>query len=148
MIGFHGHRPLLALLAGWCDDSCLGFDMLLADQDAKHAETIEALFPRQAFSPSSSDEIVQKTGIPPGAVEKTLRILCEHQKLIVVGEGFFVHAETVERYARPLLDYFDRVDLILDPRNWTTTLSRIPGRIGPVFGRTRWERSGDGSRWP
>jgi hypothetical protein len=37
---------------------------------------------------------------------------------------------------------------IVDPRNWTTTLSRIPGRIGPVFGRKTWERSGDGSRRP
>ena len=36
--------------------------------------------------------------------------------------------------------------LIVDPRNWTTTLSRIPGRIGPVFGRKAWQRSGDGSR--
>ena len=35
---------------------------------------------------------------------------------------------------------------IVDPRNWTTTLSRIPGRIGPVFGRKAWQRSGDGSR--
>jgi GNAT superfamily N-acetyltransferase len=38
--------------------------------------------------------------------------------------------------------------LIVDPRNWTTTLSRIPGRIGPVFGRKTWERSGDESRRP
>jgi hypothetical protein len=37
---------------------------------------------------------------------------------------------------------------IVDPRNWTTTLSRIPGRIGPVFGRKTWERSGGGSRRP
>ena len=35
---------------------------------------------------------------------------------------------------------------IVDSRNWTTTLSRIPGKIGPVLGRKAWERSGDGSR--
>jgi selenocysteine-specific elongation factor len=113
----------------------------LADQDAKHAEAVEALFRQQAFSPPSSEEIVQKTGIPPAAVEKTVRILCEHQKLIAVGEGFLFHAEAVERarqllidhivkegrlesvqfkylldttrkYALPLLDYFDRVGLL------------------------------------
>jgi hypothetical protein len=37
---------------------------------------------------------------------------------------------------------------IVDPENWTTTLSRIPGRIGPDFGGKTWERSGDGSRRP
>ncbi len=37
---------------------------------------------------------------------------------------------------------------IVDPRNWTTTLSRIPGRIGPVFGRKTWERNGDVSKRP
>ena len=28
---------------------------------------------------------------------------------------------------------------IVDPKNRTTTLSRIPGKIGPVFGRKTWE---------
>ena len=39
-------------------------------------------------------------------------------------------------------------EAIVDPRNWTTTLSRIPGKIGPVLGRKAWERSGDGSKRP
>ena len=34
---------------------------------------------------------------------------------------------------------------IVDPKNWTTTLSRIPGRIDPVVGKVAWERNGDGS---
>jgi hypothetical protein len=33
------------------------------------------------------------------------------------------------------LHHVDEKMCIVDPRNWTTTLSRIPGRIGPVFGR-------------
>ncbi len=113
----------------------------LQDQDAKHVETVEALFRQQTFSPPTSEEIVQKTGIPPATVEKTLRILREHQKLVAVGEGFLFHAEAVERarqllidhitkegrlesvqfkylvdttrkYALPLLDYFDRAGLL------------------------------------
>jgi len=113
----------------------------LADQDAKCAETIEALFRQQAFCPPSSEEIAQKTGIAPATVEKTLRILREHQRLVPVGEGFLFHSEAVARarqlliehigkegrlesvdfkylldttrkYALPLLDYFDRVGLL------------------------------------
>jgi hypothetical protein len=37
---------------------------------------------------------------------------------------------------------------IVDPENWTTTSSRMRGRVGPDSGRKRWERSGGGSRRP
>ena len=37
---------------------------------------------------------------------------------------------------------------IVAPRNWTTTLSRILGKIAPVLGRKAWERNRDGSRRP
>jgi len=113
----------------------------LADQDARFVEAVEALFRQQAFSPPNSDEIAHKTGIPPAAVEKTLRILREHQRLVPVGEGLMFHTDAVARarqllidhitqkgrldsvdfkylvdttrkYALPLLDYFDRVGLL------------------------------------
>jgi len=113
----------------------------LADEDARHLEAIEALFRQQAFSPPSREEIVQQTGIPPAGVEKVLRILREHQRLVAVGEGLLFHGEAVDRarqllvdhigkegrlesvqfkylldttrkYALPLLDYFDRVGLL------------------------------------
>jgi selenocysteine-specific elongation factor len=113
----------------------------LTDQDARHLESIEALFRQQPFSPPSGEEIVQKTGIPAASVEKALRILREHQRLVAVGEGYLFHAEAVARarqllvdritkegrlesvdfkylldttrkYALPLLDYFDRVGLL------------------------------------
>ncbi len=60
-----------------------------------------------------------------------------------------ISPDIVEQYQRgewqTLSDRMDSISIV-DPRNWTTTLSRIPGRIGPVFGRKAWQRSGDGSR--
>jgi hypothetical protein len=34
----------------------------------------------------------------------------------------------------PSVKFHIRVDVIVAPRNWTTTLGRNPGRIGPVVG--------------
>jgi selenocysteine-specific elongation factor len=113
----------------------------LEDQDARHVEAIEALFRQQAFCPPGIEEIVEKTGIPPATVEKSLRILREHQRLLAVGEGQLFHVEAVGRarqllidcirkegrlesvqfkylldttrkFALPLLDYFDRIGLL------------------------------------
>jgi DNA replication protein DnaC len=51
--------------------------------------------------------------------------------------------------ATAILDRFlHHAEIIVDPKNWTTTWSRIPGRIGPDFGRKTWERNGGGSRRP
>jgi selenocysteine-specific elongation factor len=111
------------------------------DHDAKQLEAVESLFQQRAFQPPSADEICQATGIPPAAVEKTLKTLREHGRLVWVGEGILFHRDAVERarqlliehirkegrlesvqfkylldttrkYALPLLDYFDRIGLL------------------------------------
>ena len=56
------------------------------------------------------------------------------------------HPEAMGIYQKASDEWVRGMPSIVDPRNWTTTLSRIPGRIGPVFGRKAWQRSGDGSR--
>jgi selenocysteine-specific elongation factor len=112
-----------------------------AQQDAKHLEVIETLFRERAFQPPDAGEIVQATGIPQAAVEKTLKLLREHGRLIWVGQGLLFHVEAIElarqrlvehirqegrlesvkfkylvdttrKYALPLLDYFDRTGLL------------------------------------
>jgi len=111
------------------------------DEEAKSLEAIETLFRQQAFSPPSVEELVQKTGTPQGTVEKLVKLLREHDRLVWVGEGLLFHREAVDRarqllvehirnegrlesvqfkylvnttrkYALPLLDYFDRVGLL------------------------------------
>jgi selenocysteine-specific elongation factor len=114
---------------------------MFAQQDAEHLAAIEALFRERAFQPPSGEEIVQATGIPLAAVEKTLKSLREHGHLVWVGQGLLFHREAIElarqrliehirqegrlesvkfkylvdttrKYALPLLDYFDRSGLL------------------------------------
>ncbi len=108
------------------------------DEDAKLLDAIEALFRDQAFHPPSIEEIAQQTGCTQEKVEKIIKILCEHGRLIEVEKGLLFHAEAVDRareiliahlqkegrlesvqfkylldttrkFALPMLDYLDRL---------------------------------------
>ena len=59
-----------------------------------------------------------------------------------------LHANGISADGNTIVGLAHQSHVMVDPRNWTTTWSRIPGRIGPVFGRKAWERNGDGSRRP
>jgi len=112
-----------------------------AQQDAQHLEAIEALYRARAFQPPEAAEITQATGIPQAAVDKTLKLLREHGRLVWVGQGLLFHREAIDaarqrlvehfrqearlesvkfkylldttrKYALPLLDYFDRTGLL------------------------------------
>ncbi len=118
-----------------------GYRATFRDEDAKFSEMIETLFRRQAFNPPGPEELVEKTGAPPATVDKILKLLREHERLVPVGEGLLFHREAVDRaqavlvehlrnqgrlesvqfkylldttrkFAIPLLDYFDRVGLL------------------------------------
>jgi len=108
------------------------------EEDARTIESIESLFREQAFFPPGLDELVEKTGATTNTVQKVLRILREHERLVQVAEGLLFHCEAVDRgqkilvdflrqegrlesvrfkylldttrkFAIPLLDYFDKV---------------------------------------
>jgi selenocysteine-specific elongation factor len=110
-------------------------------QEAEQLEAVERLFRERAFQPPDAKEVVAATGLPQAAVEKSLKLLREHGRLIWVGEGLLFHAEAVQlarqrliehirqegrlesvkfkylvdttrKYALPLLDYFDRTGLL------------------------------------
>ncbi len=114
---------------------------IFQDRDAAHLEAIESCFREQGFAPPSAAELAEKLKIPPAAIDKLLRILQEHQRLVAVGEGLLFHQEAVElarrrlvehiqkegrlesvqfkylvdttrKFALPLLDYFDRTGLL------------------------------------
>ena len=107
-------------------------------EDARLLEAIEALFRQAPFRPPGPEEIVRQTGAAAGTVDKLLRILQEHRRLVPVAENLLCHREAVDRareilvdfirkegklesvrfkylldttrkFALPLLDYFDRV---------------------------------------
>ena len=106
-------------------------------EDVRHIEAIESLFRERAFHPPTAEELAAETNASAGDVQRVLRILREHQKLIQVEEGLLFHREALERareilvnfirqegklesvrfkylldttrkFALPLLDYFDR----------------------------------------
>ena len=85
--------------------------------------------------------MAEEIKVSPAVVDKLLRILQEHQKVVAVGEGLLFHREAIERaqrllvehiqkegrlesvqfkylvnttrkFALPLLDYFDRTGLL------------------------------------
>jgi selenocysteine-specific elongation factor len=111
------------------------------EEDEAYLEAVESLFRQQLFYPPSPEEIAEKTGATEEVVERILRILREHEKLVQLEEGLLFHCEAIERarallieyieregrlesvrfkylldttrkYALPLLDHFDRVGLL------------------------------------
>jgi selenocysteine-specific elongation factor len=111
------------------------------DEDAKLLEAVEAMFREGAFHPPGIDEIAQKTAVKQDKIEKLIKILREHGRLVEVEKGILFHADAVARarelliahiqqegrlesvqfkylldttrkFALPLLDYFDRAGLL------------------------------------
>jgi selenocysteine-specific elongation factor len=110
------------------------------NEDAGLLDKIERLFRDQAFHPPSFDEIVKNTGGMRDKIEKIIKILREHGRLVEVEKGVFFHADAVSRarelliahlqkegrlesvdfkymldttrkFALPMLDYLDRLGL-------------------------------------
>jgi selenocysteine-specific elongation factor len=110
------------------------------DEDAVILDKIEALFRELGFHPPSFEEISQHTGCTQDKVEKIIKILREHGRLVEVEKGVLFHAEAVDRareillahlqkegrlesvqfkylldttrkFALPMLDYLDRLGL-------------------------------------
>ncbi len=76
-----------------------------AGEDAEHFETTESLFRDTGFHPPSMEEIIAKTGADRKTVEKILRILTEHQRLVKVADNLLFHQEAVERAHKILIEH-------------------------------------------
>lgn len=127
---------------------------VLRDEESQQVEAVENLFRAQPFAPPSPDEIVAQTGIAKPKVDKILRVLREHQRLVAV-ESFLFHCEaiakarqllvehiqakgrlesvdfkylidTTRKFALPLLDYFDRTGLLR--RSGNTRFLKTPAK--------------------
>ncbi len=132
---------------------------IFQDRDAALMEAIESCFRQQEFAPPSTAELAEKFKIAPAAIDKLLRILQEHQRLVAVGEGLLFHRHAVDlarrrlvehiqkegrlesvqfkylvnttrKFALPLLDYFDRSGLLRRVGN-TRYLKARPGGPPP-----------------
>ena len=112
----------------------------IQDEDAQRLELLESLFGKRLFNPPGRDEISDDIKLPAVEVDRLLRILVEHEKIIGVDKNLYFHADAVakargkliehintegplesvkfkylldtsRKYAIPLLDYFDRTGL-------------------------------------
>lgn len=110
----------------------------LAGPDQQLFDAIDALYRQRLFNPPGEDELAAATGARPPDVQRVLKILLEHERLIRTPDGPLFHKEAVEKareilvatlkqegklesvrwkyllnttrkYAIPLLDYFDRI---------------------------------------
>ena len=109
-----------------------------SDDEQKLLRSIESLFRERPFKPPKFEEVIEQTAAAAEEVQKILRILIEHERLVRVENDLFFHSEaigqarqilisfinkegkmesvkfkylldTTRKYAIPLLDYFDRI---------------------------------------
>jgi selenocysteine-specific elongation factor len=109
-------------------------------EEAEYLDAIESLFRHRAFRPPTPEQLAGETGAAKETVKRVIRILIEHQKLIVVADGLVFHRQAVDqareklvahiraegrlesvqfkyvldttrKYAIPLLDYLDKTGL-------------------------------------
>ena len=76
------------------------------DEDAKLLEAVEALFRQGGFQPPSVEEVAKQTNAPPAKLQKILKILREHDRLVQVEEGMLFHREAVDRACEILREHF------------------------------------------
>ncbi len=101
---------------------------------------IEAVFLKEPFAPPSYQEVLADIKAPPEKVEKAVRLLLQHQRIVRIDRQLVFHSEAIDRarqivieaitkegklesvrfkylldtsrkYAIPLLDYFDKIGL-------------------------------------
>ncbi len=110
------------------------------EEERQYVAIVESLYREQAFKPPRVGEVVEKAGTSREMVERVIRILLEHERLVRVTDDLLFHRGAVDRagqilesfirehgrlesvefkylldttrkFAIPLLDYFDRVGM-------------------------------------
>lgn len=78
------------------------------EDDARLLNAIEAIFRENPFHPPSPEEIARQTGARQTEVERSLGLLCEHERIVKVEEGLFFHAEAINRACDILVAYINK----------------------------------------
>ena len=66
-------------------------------EDARQLEAIEALFRRQAMSPPTAAELAAAMKLAQPAIDRLLKLLCEHGRLVRVADDLFFTARRSTR---------------------------------------------------
>jgi selenocysteine-specific elongation factor len=78
------------------------------DADAQRLEKVESLFREMPFRPPRLEEVVDKTAIPANKVERIVKLLVEHDRLVAVEKNLLFHREAVDRAAEIIIDYISK----------------------------------------
>lgn len=78
------------------------------DEEAAQLAKIEGLFRDAQYRPPSIEEIQATIGIDRGKLDKLVRILQEHKRLVRVEGGVFFHADAVDRARAILVEYLQQ----------------------------------------
>jgi len=113
---------------------------VFAGADADHVEAIDRLFREAKYRPPGIEEVCAKTGIKPSDVQRLIKMLVQHERLVRVEGDILFHREAVDaarealvafmrkegclesvkfkylldtsrRFAIPLLDYLDTLGI-------------------------------------
>ncbi len=115
-----------------------GHQPALCGEDRELTERIEELFRQGGLHPPGIEDVMQQTMAPRDKIDRALKILIEHERLVSIEDGLFFHRQAVDKardllvefirkkgelesvkfkylldttrkFALPLLDYFDRI---------------------------------------
>jgi selenocysteine-specific elongation factor len=78
----------------------------LRDPDAQLMERLETLLRDGGFHPPGREELIAQTAAQPADVDRLLRILREHGRVVLLPEGLLFHREAVERARQLLAEHF------------------------------------------
>ncbi len=127
----------------------------LTQQDEALMAQIEALFAKAPYAPPGLPEVAATLKVPQAALDKTLKLLLQHQRLVKVDIDLYFHKQAIDnarqaivdfitkegklesvkfkyllntsrKFAIPLLDYFDKIGLTRQV-NHTRYLRTRPG---------------------
>jgi len=74
--------------------------------DAEYVEAIERVFEHSGFKPPKLDDVVDEFQFDRRTVERLVKTLLEHGRLVRVAEDLVFHEKTIERARQILLDHF------------------------------------------
>jgi selenocysteine-specific elongation factor len=78
------------------------------DEDAKLLEAVEAAFRQGGFQPPGVEEIAKQTNASLIKLQKILKLLREHDRLVQVEEGLLFHREAIDRACEILREHFGK----------------------------------------
>lgn len=83
-----------------------GHQETIGEKDSQLLERVESAFAGQLFHPPGLEEVPARVGAVAAEVNRAIRLLIEHDKLVRVAEDLVFHKRAVERAREAVIEYF------------------------------------------